>query len=89
MNRLLFTTFIATLIVGCGEKSPPEINTKKASKAELQTYLDVNCQDKYRMHAFCVDASGELKSRNYIESLNKPGALGSTRSAEELFGKKK
>lgn len=88
MLRFLFTLLSAVLITACGESAPPVINSKASTDLELKTYINTNCQDKYKMHPYCLDATNELKSRNYIESLNKPGALGAPRSAEEIFGKK-
>ena len=79
---------LALAIVGCGQSEPPPRNTKASPLAELKAYHAAHCQEKFRMHPFCIDVQNEKAHKTNEEMRRKPGALGTIRSPEELFGGK-
>lgn len=88
MKQYLILAIIALFsITGCGEKEPPPINSKKATLDELKSYHETHCQEKFRLHPFCIDVQNEKAHKTNEEMRRKAGSLGSMRSPEELFGK--
>lgn len=74
------------ILIACGNDEPPIINTKQASDAELVEYINKNCQDKFKMHPYCVDSSNEKAERTNNAMLKKKGVLTNIPSAAEVFG---
>ena len=89
MIKIIFTVFLSLLFIsGCGPNQPPPINSKQASLAELRQYHETNCQEKFRMHPFCLDVQNEKALKAVEKSRKNPGIWGSTETPEEIFGKK-
>ena len=89
MIKIIFTVLFALVVIsGCGPNQPPPINSKQASLAELREYHETNCQEKFRMHPFCLDVQREKNLKTDSEMWKKPGAFGKSSSPEEIFGKK-
>ena len=87
-NHFKLFLLLTILISGCGERQPPEINTKTASLEELKTYLETNCMDKFKMHPFCIDVQNEKGLKTDASMRRKPGAIASFGTPEEKKKKK-
>jgi hypothetical protein len=87
--KILQLIIVALALIACGESEPPVINTKQASDAELADYIAKNCQDKFKMHPFCIDANNEKVERTNSAMLKKKGVLTNMPSAAEVFGNPK
>lgn len=87
ITNYVYVIFVLVM-AGCGQSEPPPINTKAATLEELKAYHETHCQEKFRMHPFCIDVQNEKVHKTNEEMRRKPGALGTIRTPEELFGGK-
>jgi hypothetical protein len=88
MNNIYFGSVFLFILIGCGQNEPPPINSKQATLDELKSYQQTNCQEKFKMHPFCVDVQNEKAHKTNEAMRRKPGALGTLRTPEEIFGKR-
>lgn len=88
MKKFSFSLVFLFILVGCGQNEPPPINSKQATLDELKSYQQTHCQERFKMHPFCVDVQNEKVHKTNAEMRRKPGALGTLRTPEELFGKR-
>jgi hypothetical protein len=75
MLKLIPLCTVAILLAACGDDGPPVINTEKSSIAELKAYQDKNCQDKYKMHPYCIDAHDEWAKKRTLATFQPDGKL--------------
>ncbi len=89
MNILKAIWFIfAIALTACGNNEPPPINTKIATLDELKAYYQLHCQEKFKMHPYCIDVLNEKNLKTDALMRKKPGSLSNLRSPDEIFRKK-
>ena len=88
MNKFYIGSVFLFILIGCGQNEPPPINSKQATLDELKSYQQTYCQEKFKMHPFCVDVQNEKAHKTNEVMRRKPGALGTLRTPEEIFGKR-
>ena len=88
MNKFYISSAFLLILTGCGQNEPPPINSKQATIDELESYQQTYCQEKFKMHPFCVDVQNEKAHKTNEVMRRKPGSLGTLRTPEEIFGKR-
>lgn len=87
MKIVIYTT-VAIALTACQPSAPPEIDTASATVQELQTYIDKNCKNDFRMHVRCINAFENKRKKVLVAGRENKGSIATVRSEAELFRKK-